>query len=385
MRSHKDKKQPRAKAKHAPKDVADQYQRALTALAEENRTLAQKLLGEIVAVQPDYQDAALYLWLACEDIAPGEMTYKLQQALEHMTSTAPQPQALPPSPATPSGQPMEPEKPHLQEFRFETITVNAQGEEVKRATHAAWQELLDLGHGITLEMVSIPAGTFLMGSRENEEGRYANESQQTKVAVEAFWMGKFPVTQAQWEAVMSAEKPLWDLRQNINPSRFKGANRPIENVSWYDAIGFCQRLSRRTGQHYRLPTEAEWEYACRAGTLTPFYFGETITPELANYNGNYPYASAPKGRYRQETTEVGLFPPNAFGLYDMHGNVWEWCQNVTDGDDIPAALFESSRDATQVKRGGSWFGLARSCRSANRFSGAPGNRHDGLGFRLVRT
>ena len=174
-----------------------------------------------------------------------------------------------------------------------------------------------LGNNVSLEMVSIKGGTFLMGSPDTEKERTSSESPQHWVTLQRFFLGKYPVTQAQWQAVMGN-----------NPAYFKGNNRPVENVSWNDAIAFCQKLSQKTGRYYRLPSEAEWEYACRAGTTTPFYFGETITPDLANYDGNYTYASAPKGVYRQQTTDVGSFPPNAFGLYDMHGNVWEWCQDI---------------------------------------------------------
>ena len=137
-------------------------------------------------------------------------------------------------------------------------------------------------------------------------------------------------------------KQLWvanfseNYRCNNNPSYFKGEKRPVEKVSWDEAVEFCKKLSQKTGKTYRLPSEAEWEYACRAGTTTPFYFGETITPDLVNYNGNYPYGSAPKGEYREQTTDVGKFPPNSFGLYDMHGNVWEWCEDVYNANYIDA-------------------------------------------------
>jgi formylglycine-generating enzyme required for sulfatase activity len=164
-----------------------------------------------------------------------------------------------------------------------------------------------------IAMVKIPAGSFLMGSPTSEESHFASESPQHKVTLETFWMSQSPITQAQWVSVMGE-----------NPSHFKGNDLPVESVSWYDAMEFCRRLSKQTGHVYTLPSEAQWEYACRAGTTTPFYFGETITPDQANYDGNYTYGG-PRGEYRQRTTPVGMFPPNDWGLYDMHGNVWEWC------------------------------------------------------------
>mgnify|MGYP005839573929 CR=1 FL=1 len=147
-----------------------------------------------------------------------------------------------------------------------------------------------------------------------------------------------------------------------DPAKFKGDNRPVEQISWHDATEFCARLTKHTGRTYRLPSEAEWEYACRAGTTTPFYFGETITPDLVNYDGNYSYGAAPQGQYREATTDVGSFPPNGFGLYDTHGNVWEWCldhwhdsygglfrQAPTDG----SAWLSSDENKSRLLRGGS--------------------------------
>ena len=181
----------------------------------------------------------------------------------------------------------------------------------------------DLGNGITLDMVYIPDGKFMMGSPKGEG--YDTERPQHQVTVQPFFTGKHPITQVQWRVIanMTHLKEKGDLEPQ--PSRFTGDNLPVEQVSWHDAVEFCVRLSKHTSKDYRLPSEAEWEYACRAGTTTPFYFGETITTELANYNGNYTYGEEPKGKYREQTTPVGQFPPNAFGLYDMHGNVWEWC------------------------------------------------------------
>jgi len=225
-------------------------------------------------------------------------------------------------------------------------------------------------------MVSIPGGTFMMGSPESEKERYNYEGPQHEVTISPFYMGKYQVTQAQWQAVMGN-----------NPSNFKGDNRPVENVSWDDAVEFCKKLSEMTGKNYRLPTEAEWEYVCRAGTTTPFYFGDTITTDLVNYDGNYPYGAAPKGVYRKQTTDVGSFPPNAFGIYDMHGNVWEWCvdgmrdYNKTAQTD-PIGPQEDG--GSGVVRGGSWLNFARIARAAFRYYYVPGLSNSNQGFGCAR-
>jgi formylglycine-generating enzyme required for sulfatase activity/tRNA A-37 threonylcarbamoyl transferase component Bud32 len=249
---------------------------------------------------------------------------------------------------------------NLKTFSFEVVSTNATGNIINRRNESATYFTEDLGNGVTLEMVEIPGGTFIMGSPANEAGRISNEGPQHQVTVPAFFMGKYELTQAQYQAIMGS-----------NPSRFKGNNRPVERVSWNDAVTFCERLSQKTQKYYRLPSEAEWEYACRAGTTTPFYFGESITPELVNYDGNYTYGSAPKGQYRQQTTDVGSFLPNAFGLYDMHGNVWEWClddyiDNYSDAPKDGSAL--TGRSGNRSLRGGSWIIYPRFCRSASRFN-----------------
>jgi formylglycine-generating enzyme required for sulfatase activity len=217
----------------------------------------------------------------------------------------------------------------------------------------------------------------MMGSPENEKERLDREGPQHSVTVQPFWMGKYPITQRQWQAVMGS-----------NPARFKGDNRPVEKISWHEAVEFCQRLSEKTGKTYRLPSEAEWEYACRAGTTTPFYFGESITTDLVNYDGNYPYASAPTGIYREETTEVGIFPPNAFGLYDMHGNVWEWCADPWhdnyNGAPTDGSVWQKADSGLFALRGGSWCNSARWTRAAYRDWYEPTNRSVSLGARLAR-
>jgi formylglycine-generating enzyme required for sulfatase activity len=173
-----------------------------------------------------------------------------------------------------------------------------------------------------------------------------------------------------------------------NPSRFSGANNPVERVNWYKAKEFCKRLSEKTGREYRLPSEAEWEYACRAGTTTPFYFGETITTDLANYDGDYTYGNGPEGVDREKTTPVGSFPPNAFGLYDMHGNVWEWCEDVwhenyegAPNDGRP--WLTGGNHNRRVLRGGSWTYNPRFCRCANRYWLNPDFDFNYYGFRVV--
>ena len=237
-------------------------------------------------------------------------------------------------------------------------------------------------------MVAIPGGIFMMGAPKSEKrslSLYIYDSPQHQVTVSAFYIGKFQVTQKQWKAVASLPKVNHDL--DPYPSYFKGDDLPVENVSWEDAVEFCQRLSKQTGKKYRLPSEAEWEYACRAGTTTPFHFGKTITGELANYNASYTYANEPKGENRGETTPVGSFPPNAFGLYDMHGNVQEWCEDdfhfSYNGAPNDGSVWLSKRSSTKVLRGGSWVYSAASCRSADRDNSARDSRVSSHGFRVV--
>jgi formylglycine-generating enzyme required for sulfatase activity len=249
-------------------------------------------------------------------------------------------------------------------------------------SHTSFQE--NLGNGVLLEMIAIPGGTFLMGSPENEPERPDSESPQHRVNIQPFYMGKFTVTQAQWERVAALPKIKQDL--NPQPSRFQGKNKPVERVSWLDAQEFCARISKATGKKYRLPSEAEWEYACRAGTTTPFYFGDNITTDLVNYDGNYFYNSRAKGKYRQQTTDVGSFPPNSFGLYDMHGNVWEWCEDDWHKNYINAPTNGSAwivGSSYKLLRGGSWSNDPRHCRSAFRNGYFPGGRSYLSGFRLV--
>jgi formylglycine-generating enzyme required for sulfatase activity len=208
-------------------------------------------------------------------------------------------------------------------------------------------------------MVYIPGGQFFMGSPESEGKRYSNERPQHKVTVKQFLISKYPITQAQWREVAS----LSEVRQKLKPrpSRNGGKSHPITQVSWFNAIEFCDRLSQKTGKEYRLPTEAEWEYACRAGTTTPFHFGETITSNLVNCDNSRPYRSEPKGIYLEKTTQVGSFEfANPFGLFDMHGLVWEWCldhwhENYNNAPTNEDAWLDSGENQNRVIRGGSWL------------------------------
>jgi formylglycine-generating enzyme required for sulfatase activity len=278
-----------------------------------------------------------------------------------------------------SPQPISPQPISLQSFDFKVVTVNERGTPVNPRSGQAKFFTEDLGNNVTLEMVEIPAGSFKMGSPPGEKGRNENEGPQHTVNVPTFLMGRFAVTQEQYQQVMGK-----------NPSYFKGAKRPVERVSWNDAVEFCKILSQKTERTYRLPSEAEWEYACRAGTTTPFHFGETLTTDLANYHGNYTYASAPKGKYREQTTEVGTFPPNAFGLYDMHGNVWEWCQDTWHdsykGAPVDGRAWIDNNNNYRCLRGGSWNSNPRGCRSAYRYDLSRAVRdyiYLNIGFRVV--
>ncbi len=242
----------------------------------------------------------------------------------------------------------------------------------------------------------------MMGSPEDELEHRNSESPQHSVNIKQFFMGRYPVTQAQWRAVVAL--PEIDRELKPEPSYFKGDKRPVERVSWYDAVEFCSRLAAQTKRPYSLPSEAEWEYACRAGTITPFHFGETITTDLANYRGtdyeefklSGSYGHGLKGIYREQTTEVGSFgAANGFGLCDMHGNVWEWCLDdwhdnyegaPTDGN----AWLDENDDRSQEQqkstclRGGSWYLNPGLCRSASRnyYDRAVDNTNN-IGFRVA--
>lgn len=264
------------------------------------------------------------------------------------------------------------------EFEYATLTVVGKEKTCKISRHRGQAEYFTekLGDGIILEMVKIKSGKFMMGSPVQEDGKHESQRPQHEVSVPSFFIGKFAITQEQYAAI-TGKKTFC----------FSGTKRPVEQISWHDAVNFCAKISQKTGKDYRLPSEVEWEYACRAGTVTPFYFGETITTELANYNGDYTYGFAPRGKYRKETTNVGSFPANQFGLYDMHGNVWEWCQdnwheNYKGAPSNGNAWLDNS-NSYRLLRGGSWFSNPLDCRSAYRGRRLPDNDNSSIGFRVV--
>ena len=250
------------------------------------------------------------------------------------------------------------------------------------------ESLLEVGDAIPLHMVLISRGSFLMGSPEDEPEREEREGPQHEVTVPAFFMGRYPVTQAQWRAVVAMPEVHRRL-ELAHPSQFNGDNHPVEQVSWHDAVEFCDRLTQHTQRPYRLPTEAEWEYACRAGTQSPFYFGGTVTSEVANYDANYTYADGPKGRYPAQTTAVDHYGvANAFGLSDMHGNVWEWCQdywhkNYAGAPSDGSAWMTNGDSTMRILRGGSWYNAPSYFRSAKRLKMVPEYRYQDIGFRVA--
>lgn len=287
------------------------------------------------------------------------------------------------------------------EFPFVTVKLDERGEIINQSRGIATGEIEDLGGGVTIEMIQLPGGEFWMGSTEADaqtafaeakryykdakEEWYKAETPRHRVHLSPFMMGRYPVTQSQWFEVMG-DLPAIE-------AKLRGDDHPIVNVNWAEATEFCKELSRRTKHQYRLPTEAEWEYACRARTDTPFAFGPTLSPEVANYRWNNPFGNGPKQDALQKTLPVGnLEVANAFGLFDMHGNVWEWCsdwhsdkyyqecksQGVVSDPQGPKS------GSSRVIRGGSWDGSAVSCRSADRNLDAPDDRNGLLGFRLVR-
>lgn len=282
-------------------------------------------------------------------------------------------------------------------YHFSTVRVDDRGTVVARPGGAARRRYEDLGGGLRLALIALPGGTFRMGSPPGQG--FPDEHPQHTVSLAPFWLGQYPVTQAQWAAVMDRGKAF----------RGPGADHPANNISWDEAMAFCRRLSALTGRPYTLPGEAQWEYACRGpGTLLPpappgdkssvsstdpdgeppFGFGGTLTSDLANYVGEVTYGGEPAGVYRHGPIAVGSFPPNGFGLHDLHGQVWEWCTDAWHGgyDGAPAdgRAWEAGGEAGyRVARGGSWHDGPDLCRSAARLRLAAAEGEDYVGFRAA--
>ena len=226
-------------------------------------------------------------------------------------------------------------------------------------------------------MIAIPAGTFMMGAAATEADHFEDETPLHQVKVPAFFMGAYPITQAQWKLIM-----------DNNPSRYGDPEHPVTGVSWQDAQDFCLALSRHTKRSYRLPSESEWEYACRGGTTTPFAFGDTLPPDLGTFNGQAPYLGVSKTNSHRHTTIAGNYLPNPFGLWDMHGNIWEWCEDIWQPDYLLAPIdgkpqLKVGASNNRIKRGGSWHDGAVYCRSAARMQGSIEQRDGVTGLRVV--
>ncbi|BAQ61373.1 serine/threonine kinase [Geminocystis sp. NIES-3708] len=278
---------------------------------------------------------------------------------------------------------------NLKRYKFEIVTINLSNSNnyshptltLNRSQKEADYFEIKLANNILLEMINIPQGNFVMGTPDIEQGRSVDETPEHEVSISNFFVSKYLITQSQYLGVM-----------NENPSFFVGENKPVENISWFSAQNFCAKLSALTGKKFRLLSEAEWEYVCRANTNTPFSFGRTITPELANYKASFGYGDGSGGKWRQETTEVGIFTANNFGLYDLHGNVWEWCEdhwheNYHQAPIDGSAWLETEKnvdeDFPRVIRGGSWDDTAYYCRAGVRLWTLPQFKGKLIGFRVA--
>ncbi|MDV3353671.1 SUMF1/EgtB/PvdO family nonheme iron enzyme [Leptothoe sp. LEGE 181152] len=349
----------REKAKHL-----ETYKQALIAEKEFAYPLDDEAIEEL-------EELKRQLNLRDEDVRATEKEILGDGLKQQLT----QPPDVSPAPA-PKVKPVKTTKAQkYQTFSFKTARVDEKGKVIETLEKKAEFFAEDLGDGIKLEMVKIPGGTFMMGAAEGEKGASDDEYPRHKVTVSEFWMGKFAVTQEQWQAVAKLKRIERDL--NGDPARFKGAKHPVEKVSWQEAEEFCKRLSKKAKKEYKLPSEAQWEYACRANTKTPFHFGPTITKDLVNYYDGK----------QQGTKEVGSFAiANPFGLYDMHGNVWEWClddwhDTYKDAPKDGSAWI--SLDKIKILRGSSWDLNPVFCRSANRSRSGLVRCNDGIGFRVV--
>jgi formylglycine-generating enzyme required for sulfatase activity len=264
-------------------------------------------------------------------------------------------------------------------FPFTAVKAREYQKKTSKALNVSVEKVIYLDGHVKMKFALIPAGEFYMGSPANEEERLEDEGPVHKVKIsKPFFMSKFPVTQEQYEIITGN-----------NPSDLISPNLPVESVLWEEAVEFCTKLSHRKGKLFRLPTEAEWEYACRAGTTTQFNTGETISTDHANYNGNYIYGNGHIGVYRKKAIDVGSLIPNAFGLYDMHGNVWEWCSDWYDVNYYTSSPIIDpqgpSSGICRVLRGGTWSMYPSVCRSARRHRFSPDGRYSLYGFRVVMT
>lgn len=247
--------------------------------------------------------------------------------------------------------------------------------------------IIELGDRLFLEMMAIPPGTFLMGSPLTDSDSSSDERPQHLVKVPQFYLSTYPVTQKQWQIV--ATFPRINIPLNSKPAYFPGDNLPVEQVSWYEVMEFCDRLSQQTGRIYRLPSEAEWEYACRGRTLTKFWFGNYLSSNIANYDARGGNAIAENKVFLGKTTCVGYFSrKNPFGLGDLHGLVWEWCgdhwhNNYDEAPNDGSAWLSNYSEQYRVIRGGSWYDLPRFCRAACRSYLRPHRRLNRVGFRLA--
>jgi formylglycine-generating enzyme required for sulfatase activity len=384
---------------HSELEQANQQcQKLLTTLQQPESDLPG-LLSQPDQLNHELSDLPLQLDLAGLLSQPGQLNHELsdlplqleqtnqvqvQSPTPEMIETESQAQTL-----------LEPEQSQIltalpikvQTLIFQVVTVDTQGQLANCYGSEAHYFQEELENNVALEMIILPGGVFGMGSQEAEQGREIHEEPQHQVTIKPFCMGRFTITQAQWRAI--ANLPTIHRSLNPEPAQTKGENQPVEQVSWHDAMEFCARLAKLTGRDYRLPSEAEWEYACRARTTTPFHFGETITPELANYDGNYIYNLEPVGEYRQRTAPVGSFQvANAFGLCDMHGNVWEWCadtwhDNYQEAPSDGSVWEHAELQEHRLLRGGSWYCLPSLCRAAQRHWDKADYGGSGIGFRVV--
>ena len=274
----------------------------------------------------------------------------------------------------------------LETFQYDVATVDRRGNLKQRKTYQAEFFPESLNGSERLEMVAIAPGKFWMGASRAESQAQDDEFPRHRVTLPPFYISKYPITQSQWAAVAAWPKIQRGLEPE--PSHFRGGERPVESVSWLEAVEFCHRLSQQTGRRYQLPSEAQWEYACRAGTQTPFHTGETITGQLSDYVSTYTYQAEISGVYRQSTMAVGHFSPNAFGLHDMHGNVWEWCadgwhRNYRGAPKDGRTWASARRSQMRVIRGGGWLDPPAKIRAASRSGYLETALNRTIGFRVT--